>query len=263
MASAPTSTTYQGPNTFTGSTSSSYSSANPAQPGIDNQAAQNAARSIIANGQALAEQIDPTPRSSGSSGSCCSHPTIIHGYGSPWWYSPWYQPVYIFPDNSRRQDNSGERALVGIIMTLIIGFGSLALGAAVSRLMDARNELYNALSNRDQLDRSDFAISSRQYQQLTLAKEVADIETSICNRIANSALIDVVLRAGLVVSAVFGLISAFAFIHPAYMSIALITGIAFGAIMLFKAGLENTEHRNVADTRHMRDAIGRYNALNV
>lgn len=229
---------------------------------LDTKAAQLAAKAIVTKGNDLADQMIP---SAVSPDEKASRVVVIRDYYSPFWspfYSPYFfHPVYIHEPRERRNDNDAAlRILVGFIATLVIGLGAVALGAALNRFQDSSKELNDLRVNQNKLTHNN-SEDNNELQVLKAADEIADFEISICSRIRNSALADLLLRTSLVVSAVFTLLSAFTVISPFFMSAGIISGIAFSAVMLFKLGFENTNRRNIEEAKEIKAGIVRYNDL--
>lgn len=166
-----------------------------------------------------------------------------------WWYP---QPVYVGGRSSARDD----RNAIGVLAVAGAVFLSFAIGRACVRVSDAGRQLNEARNFSDSVYVAQGPLSPADQNRLEDAREVASLSERISKRIKNSAAVDLALRISLFVGLTFVAIGAFASCPPMF-GIGLITVAVLGCAILFKAGIESFDRRNLMLAYDLKDRAQR------
>lgn len=182
-------------------------------------------------------------------------PVVIrhyHHYNTPfWWYTPYYNPTYIVVPNDRghrsHYKDDGSAILVGIVAAVVGGIALYGAGSAITRVEDSSNELNDTRDFKNDLQKRDLQ------EQQGINKAVS-LKERICRRIQNSAIWDLTLRITMVAACATALAGAITS-TPVFITAGVIAGLAIGAGMLIKWGVESSDARNYRDAQALRAVI--------
>lgn len=194
-----------------------------------------------------------------------SRTVVHHHYGYSYIPSWWYfypQPMVVVDGGGRGSNDDGAaRLLIALFAAAVGGIALYAVGAAIGRLQASRQDLSDARSAQNLLERYSRVASDNDKQYVEEAKHATSLKVKICKRIRNSAITDLALRIIMGVGCGMLLAGALA-TSPGCLLLAGSVAIATsGGAMLFKWGLESTDRQNGRDAESIRASVQLLNAL--
>jgi len=240
-------------------------------PTIDPSAFKGWPKTIRTQVQAFAERADTLAneilhrKEDGDQPSSNRERTvIIRNYYNPWYtpffWSPWPQPVYVVSHDSHRRDNDNDiRVLVGLVAAVVGGIALFAVGAAIPRYHDSEHELENTHEFQQRLQET--TIDDGDAALIEEAKTAAFFKERVCKRIRNSALADLALRITISIGCGMALGAALTVGSGAFMVAGIVTAFVGGGAMLFKWGLESSDKRNIRDSQALLASVARLHTL--
>lgn len=210
-------------------------------------------------------------------------PVIVrtHHYYSPltdWYYSPFYSPRVVVINNSdncaprtctsgtsffssstsdRKNDKKAkDEAAAVVVAAVAAGVGLVGLyflGTTIASLKDTRDQLNETNEFRETILPYSQTQDDKEGAIVYPSLDAIALKDRICTRIQNSALVDLVLRTGLVAScgaAIAGAVTT----TPAWVTAGAVAGLASTTGIIFKWGFES-QAANIRDAHELKNAV--------
>lgn len=225
------------------------SSSAPIRP----QAIYNEGKKLVSSTQKMADEII------GSNNSKVDYDRYDRAYAprySYWYPYSFWSPFCVdpYPTCGRRDEENGLRFLVGLIASIIGGVALYTVGAKISTINEADEELRETMVFKSKFQSYAQGATEKDANYCDKLARLADLKAKVFKRLKKEAIKDLTLTVALVSGSVLALIgSLYATIQMVNIGIGI--GVVAGAAILVRWGMDSTSKQNIREAQAIQQAI--------